>query len=142
VSSRDLSRHTSRLLDEIEAAGSALVVIRYGRPTAVLVPFEDVAARPQLPRISELGGEITLWPIPEDELDDVELSEHQRAILVGVARCTLLYWTPSQIDMQVRDRAVALGKLEVAGLLQRGPGASWELTRKGELIAARLDSEA
>jgi antitoxin (DNA-binding transcriptional repressor) of toxin-antitoxin stability system len=127
VSARDLSRRTSRLLDEIEADGSALVVIRYGRPAAVLVPFEDVAARPQLPRISELAGEITLWPISEEEVADIELDPQQRAILLGVSGCTLLHWTPSQIDMQVSER---------------GPGASWELTRKGERVVARLDSEA
>jgi antitoxin (DNA-binding transcriptional repressor) of toxin-antitoxin stability system len=144
VSSRELSRRTSHLLDEIESHGSALVVIRYGRPSAVLVPFEDVAARPVLPRLSDLGGELTLWPLSDDndeDLDDIELDEHQRRVLVEVDRCTLLHWTPSQSDLQAGELAIALAGLEISGLLERGPGASWRLTRRGERVVRGLDSE-
>ena len=141
VTSRELSRRTSDLLDEIESNGSALVVIRYGRPCAVVVPFEDVSARPTLPRLSDLGGELSAWPKPSEDTD-VELDEDQIGLVREIATCALLHWTPSQSDLPARRLIMALSNLEISGIVERGPGASRRLTARGERIASGLDSEA
>ena len=128
------------LLDEVESDNSALVVVRYGRPAAMLVPFRETVERPQLPRIAEIG---TLPAIEDsDDEERLELDDDQRTVVLGVARCAYLHWTPSQAGLPASRLAVALSRLELARLIERGVGASWHLTARGERLARKLDSEA
>lgn len=141
VTARELSRRMSSLLDEIESERCALVVIRYGRPSAMLVPFRESAERTTLPRITDLVPMLTTEEIEEEE-PDVELSEDQTLAILSIAHCRFLHWKPGQLDLPASRLAVALTKLELGGLAERGPGGSWRLTRPGERVARRLDSES
>ena len=142
VSARELSRRLSNLLDEVESDGTALVVIRYGRPAAILVPFQEVAERPKLPRIADLGkGPSPSSDVEVEEIDESELDDAQRRVVLDVSRCTSLHWTPGQADLPVRELLPALSRLETCGILERGPGAARRLTSKGERLARRLDSK-
>ena len=140
VSARELSRRMASLLDEVEAESSALVVVRYGRPAAMLVPFRETVERPQLPRITEIGSSPAMEDRDEDD-DQIELNDDNRTVVLGVARCPYRHWTPSQADLPVSRLAVALSRLELVGLIERGGGPSWHLTARGERLARKLDSE-
>ena len=141
VSARELARRMSSLLDEVESESSALVVIRYGRPAAMLVPFREVAVRPRLPRVADIGSTSSIDGPAEDDRQ-LELSDDQKTVVLGIARCTYLHWTLSQADLPVSRLAVSLTRLESMRLIERGPGASWRLTPGGERLARKLDSEA
>src|SRR5437867_1589965 len=43
VSSRHLYRNAADLLDEIEDEGHSILIVRYGRPTAILTPSPDTS---------------------------------------------------------------------------------------------------
>jgi len=140
VSARELSRRMASLLDEVESESSALVVVRYGRPAAMLVPFRETVERPQLPRIAEIGSSPAIKE--GNEVDEqIELNDDNRTVVLGVARCPYLHWKPSQTELPASRLAVALSRLELMGLIERGVGASWHLTASGERLARKLDSE-
>jgi prevent-host-death family protein len=50
VSTREAQRHLSQLLDEIDREESVVLIVRYGRPAAMLIPFEETAQSLSLPR--------------------------------------------------------------------------------------------
>ena len=144
VSARELSRRMASLLDEMESDEVALVVMRYGRPSAMLVPFEEVGGAPTLPRISDVSGQIPIEEtVRDDDLGDVQLSSDQEWILLDIARCADLTWS---MDRLYGDRSkapgllAALTRLELAGLVER----DWDgirHTRKGSRLVRRLDSK-
>ena len=144
VSARELSRRMARLLDEIESEESAFVIVRYGRPSAMLVPFEEVAGRPKLPRLADAGT----FPAQDDEggpdegLDQIDLDDRQSRILLDMLHCDDLNWTPARIDGPPMAVLEAVACLELSGLAKRGAGSSMHLTRKGSRVARRLDSKA
>jgi antitoxin (DNA-binding transcriptional repressor) of toxin-antitoxin stability system len=142
VSARELSRRMSSILDEVESEGSALVVIRYGRPAAMLIPFRESAERPQLPRIADIGATSEVLETESEQLVLAELGDDHRCILLGIARCRYLHWTPGQSDLPASRLAIALSSLEIRRVIARGSGGSWTLTPVGERLARRLDSES
>ena len=141
VSARALSRQWSSLLDEIEREGSALIVVRYGRPSAVVLPFEETRRALKLPRISDLEG-LSFIGEPEVDvgLEDFALDEPQISIILGIAHCPYLNWTASQARLPAPVTAMSLTRLEHGGLIERSSGAAWRLTRAGTQIAVKLDS--
>jgi antitoxin (DNA-binding transcriptional repressor) of toxin-antitoxin stability system len=140
VSARELSRRMSSLLDEVESESAALVVIRYGRPAAMLVPFREAAERPQLPRITDIVSPPSM-EFPDEDDEQLELGDDQRIVMLGLAHCAYLHWTPSQADLSASRLAVALGLLENKRLIERKLGGSWHLTPRGERLARKLDSD-
>lgn len=142
VSARELSRRMASLLDEMESEEMALIVVRYGRPAAMFVPFEESGDAIKLPRISELDrANEGLEEIGADEAD-VDLDPDQRYVLLDIERCDEASW---HIDRLYRDRSqagsllAALTRLELEDLVERRfAGAA--LTRKGRRVAARLHS--
>lgn len=67
VTTRELSRNTGRLLDEIRATGKTLLVVRHGRPVASVTPVQP-------------GEVVTLEP-PSQEVPDVKLDPLQQRVL-------------------------------------------------------------
>ncbi|MFY9586026.1 MAG: hypothetical protein WAT66_01080, partial [Actinomycetota bacterium] len=59
----------SQLLDEIDREESSVLIVRYGRPAAMLVPFEESAQALTLPRISDLT--LSSSDGEESDVDDV-----------------------------------------------------------------------
>jgi antitoxin (DNA-binding transcriptional repressor) of toxin-antitoxin stability system len=143
VSARELSRRMSRILDDIQSEGTARIVIRYGRPSAALIPFDEMQGAPRLPRyVDVLKGSLeTVDDFDEASLDGLELTDSARSILLDIRDCTDLCWTPSRMTatMNVTEIAVAFSELELGGLGERD-GWAWSLTRKGEALTARLHS--
>ncbi len=142
VSTREAQRHLSQLLDEIDREESAVLIVRYGRPAAMLVPFEETGQVVKLPRISEIGlssGEV----VETDADDDVDLDADQTCVLLDMAHCTDVKWT---LDRLYRDRSranhllVAVSRLELSGLVEREWHGGFNMSRKGRRVARRLDS--
>jgi len=133
------------LLDEIERHGSALVVLRYGRPSAMLVPFAENGQAPKLPRLVDLTlGEATSSSdddLSDEEIAELGLADVHRRVLLSIATCTALLWKPSQCPMPARESLRTLGRLDILGLIDHGPGASYHLTTRGEAVVRRLNSE-
>jgi antitoxin (DNA-binding transcriptional repressor) of toxin-antitoxin stability system len=142
VSTRELSRRMSSLLDEMEAEELALIVLRYGRPAAMFVPFEENAMTTKMPRVADLQG---LAASEEDEpIDDVVLDPIQREILLDMQRCTALTWRIGRVE-RLRPMSallIALSRLELDGLVELHAHGGRSLTRKGRRVAAGLDSNA
>jgi antitoxin (DNA-binding transcriptional repressor) of toxin-antitoxin stability system len=60
ISSRYLGRNVAELLDEVERDGNSVLVIRYGRPSALLSPVGDeLAVRQPIPAPEEYAEEIS-----------------------------------------------------------------------------------
>ena len=142
VSTREAQRHLSRLLDEIDREESAVLIVRYGRPAAMLMPFEETSQAWTLPRISETA----LWSDETDEaevFDDVDLDADQAYVLTDMAQCTDVNW---HLDRLYRDRSranqllVAVSRLELDGLVEREWHGGFTMTRKGRRLAQKLDS--
>jgi hypothetical protein len=131
------------LLDEMEADEIALVVLRYGRPAAMFIPFEENAMAPKMPRIGDIGN-LTAPEEEEPDVDDVELDPDQEHVLLDIARCGESPW---RTDRLYNDRSkanallAALTRLELSHLVERTLYGA-HLTRKGRRVAARLDSIA
>ncbi len=142
VSARELSRRMSVLLDEMAAEEMALIVLRYGRPTALFVPFEENAVAPTMPRVADIDG--LTAPEPEEDLDDVVLDPIHERILLDMLGCTDLAWRIGRMEHEKPIHAVhaALTRLELADLIEGRFAGSFELTRKGSRVARRLDSTA
>ena len=59
ISSRYLGRNVAQLLDEVERDGNSVLIIRYGRPSALLSPVgDDIAVRGPIPGPEEYAEEI------------------------------------------------------------------------------------
>src|SRR3990170_4375405 len=66
ISSRYLGRNVAELLDEVERDGNTVLIIRFGRPSAMLSPVgDDIAVRGPVPGPEEYAEEIA-------DLTDVE----------------------------------------------------------------------
>jgi antitoxin (DNA-binding transcriptional repressor) of toxin-antitoxin stability system len=144
VSARELSRRMATLLDEMESEEVALIVMRYGRPSAMFVPFEETGRAPKLPRISEVTQLSIEEDVSDDGLGDVHLSPDQEWILRDIAHCLDLSWSLDRLyddRSKASARLAAVTRLEIAGLVERG-GGGVRLTRKGSRLARKLDSTA
>ena len=143
VSARELSRRMASLLDEMESDEVALIVMRYGRPSAILVPFEEVGGAQKMPRLSDVAG-----TVEENEHNrgddplDVPLDPDQEWVLLDIAHCPHLNWSMNRVydDLSRKTaRLVAFSRLELAGLVERDL-SDIRLTCKGRRLARRLDS--
>lgn len=62
VSSRDLGRNVAELLNEVERDGNSVLIIRYGRPSALLCPVGDEVAV-QASRLAQQLGWLHHCPV-------------------------------------------------------------------------------
>ena len=141
VSARELSRRMASLLDEMESDEVALIVMRYGRPSAMLVPFEENGGAPKLPRLADLG-EFELARDVDEQAGDVRLEPIQERILVDMAHCTDRFWRIDRMSHE-KDRGavwVALTRLELDGFIEREWHGGIQITRKGSRLVRRLNS--
>lgn len=112
IGSRTLHRKTKDILDQLQETGEPVVVMRYGRPAAALVPIDEqeattllLASSPELRKRREARAELPdsegiPFAIAEREIDDApsaETREHtvaevseetQRLIAIVVQRLT------------------------------------------------------
>src|SRR6266516_2616746 len=87
VSSRHLYRNAADLLDEIEDEGHSILIVRYGRPTAILTPVPGYEPGTRI-RPKRRGGDDDrvarlIDPNQEEEpLPDIELDPAQKHVLL------------------------------------------------------------
>lgn len=132
VTARDLSRRIGQLLNELEETGVPFVVLRYGRPAALVVPLESKRLAPRRVTVEEREDESFAMP---------ELDEDQRLLLTAIAAGAPDPYHPDEWRGPVADFSVASVRLEIAGLVEHGSGGLW-LTRKGERAAAHLAAQS
>ena len=130
VTARDLSRRIAELLDEIEENGYGLVVLRYGRPAALLVPLE--------PKVRRAPRKISIEEREEGPFEMPELEERSRRLLVEMARCAPDSYSPDYWTGEAFEFCGAFIRLEMAGLAETSVGGRRWLTEKGEMVAAKL----
>ena len=124
ATSRELSRRTAEMLDEISQEGSGIVVIRHGEAVAMLVPLEPIRRRaPRRVSIEERDDA----PFETPELDD-----SSRNLLAEMARSAPDPYRPTEVET-----ATTCVRLELNGLAESDGGNYW-LTADGERVAAKL----
>ncbi|MGH2727845.1 MAG: type II toxin-antitoxin system Phd/YefM family antitoxin [Actinomycetota bacterium] len=130
---RELSRSTGELIDQVERDGKTFAVSRHGRMVALVIPLPerlmlqfDGVAPPDTQQVDE--------PDPH-ELDELELSESDRDLLIDVA--TNL--TPTGL-WKTDDSSLTMGlhRLEVAGLIEFINASTRKVSPAGRRIVAAL----
>jgi antitoxin (DNA-binding transcriptional repressor) of toxin-antitoxin stability system len=130
VSARELCRRMADLLDEIESDGSGLVVLRYGRPTALLVPLE--------PKVRRAPRKVSIEEWEEEPFEMPELDEGSRRLLLEMARCAPEPYDPDDWGSGALEFARLFVRLELNGLAEKSVGGGRWLTERGQLVAAKL----
>ena len=143
VSSRALARSTAALLDEIQSDGVALVIVRYDRPAALVIPYHEGVETPLLPRIAEIAASSRHEPSERSEADDaaldaLDLNETTLTVFREIAAPGERHWRLGDSDLPVRQQSIAASSLELDGLVERGAGSIYRLTLLGERLAERL----
>ena len=135
VSARELSRRMADLIDEMETEGHAFVVLRYGRPAALLVPIEpDVRRAPRRVSIEEVES------APDEEAIDLsQLRDDERGLLLAMAECHPDRYSPDRWVGPISAFSIAFTRLEMKRLVINKHGR-W-LTEQGERAAALLREE-
>ena len=126
ISSRYLGRNVAELLDEVERDGNSVLVIRYGRPSAMLSPVGDeLAVRRPIPAPEEYAEEIA------------GLTEVERKLLLTLGDGE---WHPDPVHnvCEVTEGLLALSKLELKHLAARGVVGGYTITRLGARVARAL----
>lgn len=135
VSARELSRRMADLIDEMETEGVALVVLRYGRPAALLVPLEpNVRRAPRRVSIEKVEPEAV-----DDAIDLSQLGVDERRLILEMAAGAPESYSPDRWGEPISAFCRAFTRLEFEGLAVNKHGR-W-LTEKGERIAALLRAE-
>ncbi len=133
ASARELSRRTSALLDEIEDQGIGVVVVRFGRPAALLVPLGSKP--PNAPR------RVVIEESESTEIDDPfevpALRDDTRRLLLEMAERAPDFYRPDDWTGPIMQFCAAFTRLELEGLVEQDHGRRW-LTARGERVAADL----
>ena len=131
ASARELSRRTGHLLDEIEEQGIGVVVVRFGRPAALLVALETkVRTSPRRVVIEEAEALET-----DDPVEMPSLREDARRLLLEMADRAPDPYHPDDWTGPVMEFCAAFTHLELEGLVEVSQGRRW-LTAQGERVAA------
>ena len=146
VSARALSRRMATLLDEIDSERLALIVLRHGRPAAMILPFQETEDAIRLPRFSSVATVAhesherpEVGPEPAMDLTDVE--DDQRQILRDIAACPYNNWVPPDRGKDTIRQVMWLVRLELMGLIvKNGPG--YVLTIEGRAALRQLERDA
>ena len=133
VSARELSRRMADLIDEIETEGLALVILRYGRPAALLVPIEPNVRR--APRRTSIETIETAQH--EEEIDLSELDDDQRRLLLAMLACAPERYSPDTWVGPIDSFSRAFVRLEMARFVEKNVAGRY-LTEKGERAAGLL----
>jgi len=137
ISSRELHRRVADLLDEIEDEGHSILIVRYGRPSAILTAVPGIDFGKRLRQKRRAGGDDRINELvdqnPEEELLDVELDNAQRHVL--------LHFDDRSYDdgtLTAKEMPIARARLEMAGLLTRSEHGFLVLSRAGRRLAETL----
>lgn len=136
ASARELSRRTADLLDEIEEEGVGVVIVRFGRPSALLVPLEP-KERSASRRVIIEEGEAQE---PDDPLEMPLLREVDRRLLLEMAERAPDPYSPEDWTGPIMAFCAAFTRLELERLVEQVGGGRW-LTAQGERVAAALRRE-
>lgn len=117
VSATELSRRMSAFLDEIDSENTSFLVVRYGRPAAVILPFtgEGRLRRPDRGSDSRARATIDAAEVSEalDQLDNL-----QRRMLVDLVR-DRASWRSGNYTRDGAVLARALGGMGLWGLTEK-----------------------
>jgi hypothetical protein len=135
ISSRRLARKTAEVLDEISQSDCMLMVMRSGRPAALLSPVPRSLFEPVVRREAE-----PLEVNPE-EVQRVAADELQRRILVLMAD----ELPRADVGRELGESAVvpvsiALTQLEICRLVVKQPTGSYVISGRGMLVAKALET--
>ena len=119
----------AQLLDEMETDGHGFIVLRYGRPCALIVPLE--------PNRRHAARRVAIEEREQQHFEMPELDENQRLLLTAIAAGAPDPYHPDEWRGPVGDFATASVRLEIAGLVEQGSRGFW-LTADGEGAAAKL----
>jgi antitoxin (DNA-binding transcriptional repressor) of toxin-antitoxin stability system len=133
---RELSRRTADLLDEIEEEGVGVVIVRFGRPSALLVPLER-KERSSLRRVIIEEGEAQE---PDDPFEMPVLREVDRGLLLEMAERAPDPYSPEDWTGPITAFCSSFTRLEFERLVEKDGGGRW-LTAQGERVAAALRRE-
>jgi antitoxin (DNA-binding transcriptional repressor) of toxin-antitoxin stability system len=132
VSARELSRSMADLMDEMETEGFGLVVLRYGRPAALMVPIEpNVRRAPRRVSIEKVAADAI-----EETVDVSALGDDERRLLLAMADRLPERYSPDSWVGPIAAFSIAFTNLEFEGMSVRD-GGHW-LTEKGERAASLL----
>lgn len=130
VSTRELSRRTAELMNEIDDEGHALVIVRFGRAVALLVPLERKPRAMRVVTVEEREEEPVVMP----ELDDL-----QRSLLLRISACHPEPHRTSTWTGDIVPFLRSVGFLSLEGLIE-SDGARQYLTANGERVVAKLSA--
>jgi antitoxin (DNA-binding transcriptional repressor) of toxin-antitoxin stability system len=102
VAAREFARNVAEILDDVQFKRRTVIVTRYGRRAAMLVPLDDMSRVPKATPVEE---------VEPPEIDD----PLQRRIYEAVAKREQLRPKMFQIDAALFSRT--LGRMEIAGLI-------------------------
>jgi antitoxin (DNA-binding transcriptional repressor) of toxin-antitoxin stability system len=126
ISSRQLGRNIAAVLDEVERDGNSVLIIRYGRPSALLSPVgDDVAVRGPIPAPDEYAEEIAELTVVESKLL-LTLGDGEK------------HADPTHNVCEVIEGLQALAALEMKQFATRGPVGGYTITRLGARVARAL----
>jgi hypothetical protein len=126
ISSRHLGRNVAAILDEVEREGCSVLIIRYGRPSAMLSAVGDgIAVRRPQPGHEEYAEEIAGLTEVESKL----------LLVLGDGE---LHLDPLHNFCGVAEGVPALTKLELKQFATRGPVGGYTITRLGARVARAL----
>ena len=129
ISSRYLGRNIAELLDEVERDGNSVLIIRYGRPSALLSPVgDDIAVRGPIPG-------------PEEYVEEIaDLRAVERRLLLTLTDGEM-HADPIHNVCELTEGLLALANLEMKQLATRGPVGGYTITRLGARVARALAAD-
>ena len=141
VTVREMSRCAAALLDEVARSGQRIVISRYGRAAALLVPIEEDETVSGLRRLFaapryQTWGEGDEKAAQESRMDIGALDDDQIGCLLAISDSAPEWWSPSSLEERCRV-ARELAELEWAGLVE-GSGGLHRLTERGQEVLAQL----
>ncbi len=124
ITLRHLARYPSKVVDEIEERREPILVLRYGRPVAIITPFGATS-----------GAAPSAEPEEPEEMPELSATEQLalRAIADGGRWETFM----AEHDVPIGAALAAMTGLELAGLVER-TFAGYRLTRRGMVVARRM----
>ena len=119
VSTRELSRNTAAILDQIRGSGAGFLILRYGRPIALLTPAPD----------DIFAGVADPNPIPLD-VQEIDLTPEQRQFLELLSDGAVRTNPREQLGLDFGVSSLALTRLQNDGLVAR-PDGMYRITKHG-----------
>ena len=141
IGSRTLHRQTKEILDRVEQTGEPVVILRYGRPAAALVPIDEehaktlvLASAPELrerraTQAAASGTASTPFAVAERELADEPAPRQAEVTAMAEETNRLLGIAARRLMLQARRGAVGARRDELNSDLARIDAIQQKTTR-------------